>query len=165
MRTLRVSTVIALVGIGVVIGYFSAQSGVSAASDGLAAQDYADIQQLYWRYNHGADFRDSDLFVSAFADDVVFRAGGLELTGKDELTAWRGERDAGETGDNGRRHWNSSYRITPSSEGAEGRVYWLLIDVSSGQPQPLASGYYDDVYEKTSDGWRIKRRILHSDAG
>ena len=165
MRTLRVSTVIALVGIGVVIGYFSAQSSVSAASDGLAAQDYADIQQLYWRYNHGADFRDSDLFVSAFADDVVFRAGGLEITGKDELTAWRGERNAGETGDNGRRHWNSSYRITPSSEGAEGRVYWLLIDVSSGQPQHLASGYYDDVYEKTSDGWRIKRRILHSDAG
>ena len=67
-------------------------------------RDYADIQQLYWRYNHGADFRDADLFVSAFADDVVFRTGGLELTGKDELTAWRGERDAGETGDNGRRH-------------------------------------------------------------
>ena len=43
MRTLRVATVIALVGIGVVIGYFSAQSNVSAASDGLAAQDYADI--------------------------------------------------------------------------------------------------------------------------
>ena len=55
MRTLRVATVIALVGIGVVIGYFSAQSSVSAASDGLAAQDYADIQQLYWRYNHGTN--------------------------------------------------------------------------------------------------------------
>ena len=165
MRTLRVVTVIALVGTGVVIGYFSAHGNVSAASDGLAAQDYADIQQLYWRYNHGADFRDGALFVSAFADDVVFRAGDLELTGKAELTAWRGERDAGEAGDNGRRHWNSSYRITPSPEGAEGRVYWLPIDVSSGQPQHLASGYYDDVYAKTSDGWRIKRRILHSDAG
>ncbi len=165
MRTRRVATVIALIGIGVVIGYFSAQGNVSAASDGLAAQDYADIQQLYWRYNQGADFRDGDLFVSAFADDAVFHAGGLELTGKDEHTAWRGERDSGETGDNGRRHWNSSYRITPSPGGAEGRVYWLLVDVSSGQPQHVASGYYEDVYAKTSDGWRIKRRILHSDAG
>ena len=165
MRTLRAATVIGLVGIGIVVGYMSAQGGVSAASDGLTAQDYADIQQLYWQYNQGADFRDAALFVSAFSDDAVFRAGPLQLTGKDELTAWRGERDAGGSGDNGRRHWNSSYRITPSSDGAEGRVYWLLVDVSSGQPKHIGSGYYDDTYVKTPDGWRIKQRVLSSDAG
>ena len=165
MRTLKLATVIGLIGIGVAIGYFSAQSNVSAASDGLTAQDYADIQQLYWRYNHGADFSDGDLFVSAFTDDVVFRAGSLELNGKGEMMVWRAERDAGGTGDSGRRHWNSSYRVTPSSEGAEGRVYWLLVDVSSGTPNHIGSGYYDDVYVETSDGWRIKRRILSSDAG
>ena len=44
-------------------------------------------------------------------------------------------------------------------------MYWLLVDVSSGQPKHVASGYYEDVYAKTSDVWRIKRRILHSDAG
>ena len=81
----------------------------------------------------------------------MFRAGDLELTGKDELTAWRGERDAGEAGDNGQRHWNSSYRITPSPEGAEGRVYWLPIDVSSGSAA-------------TSSVWLLRRR-LREDVG
>ena len=165
MRTLRVAIVVALVGIGAAIGYFAAHSTASAAESGLTAQDYADIQQLYWRYNHGADFRDAALFVSAFADDVEFRAGDLELNGKDALTTWRGERDAGGTGDNGRRHWNNSYLITPTSEGAEGKVYWMLVDVSSGPPNHLASGYYEDVYVKTSDGWRIKKRTLRPDAG
>ena len=165
MRALRVATVLGLVGIGVVIGYFAAHGNVSAASEGLSAQDYADIQQLYWRYNQGADFRDSELFVSAFADDAMFRAGDLALDGADAITVWRGERDAGGNGDNGRRHWNSSYRITPSPEGAKGRVYWLLVDVSSGQPEHVGSGYYDDTYVKTSDGWRIKSRILNPDRG
>ena len=56
MRILRIATVAALVGVGVVIGYLAADDGASAASGNLSAQDYADIQQLYWRYNHGADF-------------------------------------------------------------------------------------------------------------
>ena len=161
MSKTRLLVVIALAGIGAGLGWTTAQG----ASGDLTAQDYADIQQLYWRYNQGADFRDGGLFVSAFADDAVFRAGGQEYVGKDELAAWRVERDAGKTGDNGRRHWNSSYRITPTSEGAEGKVYWLLIDVSSGPPKHIASGYYDDVYEKTSNGWRIKHRTLRPDAG
>jgi len=27
----------------------------------------------------------------------------------------------------------------------------------------VASGYYDDVFAKTAEGWRIKHRTLHSD--
>ena len=166
MRTLRVATVIALVGIGVVIGYFSAQSNVSAASDGLAAQDYADIQQLYWRYNHGADFGDADLYVSVFTDDAVLRSSdGQEHIGKDEITGFISRSLAGRTGDTGRRHWNSSWRITPSAEGARGRTYWLVLDVSTGEATHSSTGYYDDVFVKTSDGWRIKSRTLNSDAG
>ena len=164
MKTVRLLVGIAIIGIAAtaVQNWTTAQG---ASSVGLTAQDYADIQQLYWRYNQGADFRDGALFVSAFSDDAVMQIGTQEITGRDELTAWRGERDEGKTGDNGRRHWNSSYRITPSSSGADGRVYWMLIDVSSGQPEQVASGYYEDVYEKTSDGWRIKHRTLRPDRG
>ena len=68
MRTLVVVAVIALVGFGAGVWYISAQGSGSASSGALTAQDYADIQQLYWRYNHGADFRDADLFASAFTE-------------------------------------------------------------------------------------------------
>ena len=46
---------------------------------------------------------------------------------------------------------------------AEGRVYWMAFDPTV---RPLAvadTGYYDDIYVKTSDGWRIKERTAHSD--
>ncbi len=165
MKFLRVVTVVALVGVGVAIGYLSAQSNVSAVSDGLTAQDYADIQQLYWRYNHGADFGDADLFVSAFTDDAFVKSSnGQEFVGKKEIDGFISRSLAGmPTGDTGRRHWNNGWRITPSAEGARGRTYWLLLDVGEGQPTNDRSGYYEDVYVKTSDGWRIKSRTIFGD--
>ena len=165
MKFLRVVTVVALVGVGVAIGYLSAQSNVSAASDGLTAQDYADIQQLYWRYNHGADFGDADLFVSAFTDDAFVKSSnGQEYVGKKEIDGFiSGGLARMPTGDTGRRHWNNGWRITPSAEGARGRTYWLLLDVGTGQPTNDRSGYYEDVYVKTSDGWRIKSRTIFGD--
>ena len=165
MRGIRFVFLIVLLGLGVAIGYFTAQDGVRAASGGLDAQDYADIQQLYWRYNHGSDFRDAELFLSVFSEDAVFEIGDQKYAGSEELRAQRVERHAGQVGDTGTRHWNTSYLITPSSEGAEGRLYWQLNSVADGQPRPVASGSYDDVYIKTSDGWRIKHRTINFDAG
>ena len=165
MRTRNLAAAVALVGAGAAIGWIAAPGGAAAAAGTLVAQDYAEIEQLYWRYNHGADFRDADLFLSAFTDDAVFRVGDREYVGRAELAAMRVERHAGQTGDTGRRHWNNGWRITRSGDGAAGRTYWLLVDVGSGQPNHVASGYYDDVYVKTPDGWRIKSRTISSDAG
>ena len=172
MKILRAATVLALVTIGVGIGYLSAQGDANAASDGLSAQDYADIQQLYWRYNHGADFRDPELFGSAFAEDALFQPGfESDVNGRTEIISFisRGEKGT----DSGSRHWNNSWRITLTAEGAQGRVYWLVLDVGSGNPiaglpgavQPThrSTGYYDDVYVKMADGWRIKKRTLNFD--
>lgn len=168
MRTRQLAAAAALVGAGLAIGWFSGQgsgSAAAAADGALMAQDYAEIEQLYWRYNHGADFRDADLFVSAFADDAVFKVGDRQFSGREELMAFRRERHAGRTGDTGRRHWNNGWRITPTADGAMGRTYWLLVDVSGGQPNHVSSGYYDDEYVKTPDGWRISSRTISLDAG
>ena len=80
----------------------------------------------------------------------------------------------GEKGtDSGSRHWNNSWHITPSPEGAKGRVYWMVLDVGSGEPidglpggagwTHRSTGVYEDVYVKTSEGWRIKSRTLNFD--
>ena len=116
MRSMRmlfaVVAVLALVG-----GWASAQPG-SAATPALTGQDYEEIKALYARYNQGSDFRDAELFVSAFADDaVMIRPGGAKIEGMANLRAERAERYEGQTGDNGRRHMNASHVITAMGRG------------------------------------------------
>lgn len=165
MRAVRLVTAIALVGMGAAIGYLVAPGPVSAAPGGLTAQDYADIQQLYWRYNQGADFGDADLYVSVFVDDAVVRSSdGREHVGKDAIRQFVSRSQARRpAGDTGRRHWNSSWRIMPTAAGAQGRSYWLMLDVSSGSPTNYRSGYYEDEYVRTSDGWLIRNRTIVGD--
>ena len=157
-----------LVAVAVLVGvvgfeWVSAQQGSGASPAALTGQDYEQIKELYARYNQGSDFRDAELFLSAFAEDAVMTRGGRDIVGMAALRAERAERYAGETGDNGRRHHNGSFIITPTAEGAKARAYYLLLDVTSRPPTMVSSGYYDDVFTRTPDGWRIQHRTLHGD--
>ena len=153
--------VVVVVALG--FGWVSAQQRVGR-SGALTGQDYEEIKTLYARYNQGSDFRDADLFVSAFSEDAVLTRAGGSVEGMAALRAERAERYQGQTGDVGRRHLNGSYLITSTSDGAKGRAYYLLIDVTSSPPTMTASGYYEDEFVRTPAGWRIKHRTLHSDA-
>ena len=163
MRTRNLVVAAVLVLVGVAIGWVSAPGHTASAAGTLMAEDYTEIEQLYWRYNHGSDFRDAEVFMSAFADDAVINVGQRRIVGREEMAAYRVERHAGQTGDTGQRHWNNGWRIVPTADGAAARVYWMLVDVSGGEPKNRASGYYEDEYAKTADGWRIKNRTLHFD--
>ena len=107
----------------------------------LSAKDFEEIKELYARYNQGSDFRDTELFLSAFAEDAVMTREGGDIVGMDELRADRARRYEGKTGDVGRRHINGSYLITPTSDGAEARTYYLLMDVTVRPPNVISSGY------------------------
>ncbi|MCY4029736.1 MAG: nuclear transport factor 2 family protein [Acidobacteria bacterium] len=158
---LKVALVAAL---AVGLGLFVAESSRGAAPTELTGADYAEIERLYGLYNQGADFRDAEMWLSAFAEDAVFRTGpGQEQRGMAELRAGREARNQGQTGDNGRRHLNSSFVITATEDGAKGRAYWVLNDVTGPEPRTVASGYYDDTFVKTADGWKIRTRTLHRD--
>ncbi len=153
---------VAVVAVG--IGLFAGEASRGAAPAELTGADYAEIERLYGLYNQGADFRDAEMWLSAFAEDAVFRTGpGQEQRGMAELRAGREARNQGQTGDNGRRHLNSSFVITATEDGAKGRAYWVLNDVTGPEPRTVASGYYDDTFVKTADGWKIQTRTLHRD--
>ena len=130
----------------------------------LTAQDHAEIRQLYARYNQGTDLRDAAMWLSTFAADAVFRFGGQEYVGQDALAEYRRTSFAGSAGGPKRRHWNSSLVLTPTSDGVEGRAYFQLMDASETPPSAIVSGYYDDVFTRTADGWRIKSRTVIMDA-
>jgi len=145
------------------IGSLWAQEGDGQSSKPLSGTDYEEIKALYARYNQGSDFRDADLFLSAFAEDAVMTRGGRDIVGMDALRAERAERYQGKTGDVGRRHFNGSFIISPTEAGASARAYYLLMDVTTRPPTMVASGYYQDEFVRTSHGWRIKHRTLFSD--
>ena len=162
---MRTKSMMFLVGVlvgGVGLGWLGLETPRGATTE-LSGADYAEIERLYGLYNQGSDFRDADLWLSAFADDAVFAAGSSEMRGQAALRKGREERYQGQTGDNGRRHYNSSFVIVATADGAKGRAYWVVNDVSGSEPTPVAAGYYDDTFVKSASGWKIQTRTLFRD--
>jgi uncharacterized protein (TIGR02246 family) len=150
---------VAIVIVGAVAGGSWAYAQRSAGSSGrLTGADIADIQQLHSRYNQGWDFRDVDLYLSAYTDDGVFTTGAGEAYKgktaiKDYLTSSFAKGVSGDV-----THNNTSVLVTPTADGASGRVYWYTINVLSQPPAIAGTGHYEDTYVKTADGWRMKSR-------
>ncbi|MCY4601655.1 MAG: nuclear transport factor 2 family protein [Acidobacteria bacterium] len=159
MQTMRTMVAAALAG-GLVVGaWVHTQGSSSAAAEmALSGTDIAQIEQLYARYNQGWDFKDVELYLSAYTDDAVFTTGaGVAHEGKDAIRDYLTTGFAnGASGD--RTHNNTSILITPTADGAKGRGYWYVVDVMSQPPAIAGAGYYDDTFVRTPDGWRMKSR-------
>lgn len=152
-----------------------AQSGslsVAAQGAGLTAQDYAEITQLINRYAYGIDtcggngFDYANVFTAdgVFIDrnsDAGFKAGGRVLAkGRQALAELVG---GGARGCKTRLVWTDwshlmlNHEITATPEGARGRIY--LVQLGMKGPGTIERhGGYEDVYVKTSEGWRIRSR-------
>jgi hypothetical protein len=151
------------------------QSGsltVAAQGAALTAQDYAEITQLINRYAYGIDtcggngFDYANVFTpdGVFIDrnsDAGFKAGGRVLAkGRQALAELVG---GGARGCKTRLVWTDwshlmlNHEITASPEGARGRIY--LVQLGMKGPGTIERhGGYEDVYVKTSEGWRIRSR-------
>lgn len=136
------------------------QQGGAQGAPGLTPADYLEIRQLVARYAYAVDTGADDgaVYASLFAPGGAFvdRAGG-ETTGADALAALA-RRNA--RGAQSAFHFIVNHVIEPSPDGAIGRQY--LLQLSIGQQgranEVFGGGRYEDVYVKTADGWRFKRR-------
>jgi hypothetical protein len=128
-----------------------------ASADGLATQDYIDIEQLYATYNHAIDSGDAEAWAATFAPDGAFN----KFAGHDQLVGFIQQWKEKMNGAN-RRHWNTNLRIVPSAEGASASVFLMLVDVST--KAIVATGMYNDTLVKTAGGWRFKTRQTKMDA-
>ena len=148
--------------------------GLSAAAQGtaLTAQDYSEITQLINRYAYGIDtcggngFDYANVFTpdGVFIDrnsDAGFKAGGRVLAkGRQALAELVG---GGARGCKTRLVWTDwshlmlNHEITATPEGAKGRIY--LVQLGMKGPGTIERhGGYEDIYVKTSEGWRIRSR-------
>jgi hypothetical protein len=160
------------------------QQRVNAKASSLTALDYIEIQQLANRYgqtidtcsNNGYDYADlytpDGVFVDKFSPDGFKKGGVILAQGREKLAEVVGGGSFGckrpvrgplsTPGDgpvawNGWSHLAVDHVITPSAEGATGRVYLVMLGVQ-GPGSITRDGGYEDIYVKTAGGWRIKQR-------
>ena len=144
----------------------------AAKSPAFTALDYQEIIQLTNRYaygidtcsNNGYDYADVFTADGVFIDrnsDEGFRQGGRVLArGRDKLAELVG---GGSRGCKTKLVWTdwshimANQVITPTPEGATGRIYLLQLGVN-GPGSIERHGGYEDIYVKTAAGWRIKSR-------
>jgi ketosteroid isomerase-like protein len=129
----------------------------------LTAADYIEIQQLVVRYSYALDTgaANGEMFAALFAPDGVFvSATRGPIAGHDQLVALGKGRNPMYP-----RRFIVNHVVEPSSEGATGRVYVVEVDLPSegeklGGQLTSTGGRYEDVYEKTSTGWKFRRRAF-----
>lgn len=164
--------VIAGLVIGLLAGRASLVPSAAAQAGGLTALDYQEITQLINRYAYGIDtcadngYAYANLFTAdgVFIDnnsDAGFAQGGRVLArGRDALAELIG---GGSRGCRTKLVWTDwshlmlNHEVSPSPGGASGRIY--LVQLGMQGPGSVARhGGYEDVYVRTSEGWRIQSR-------
>jgi SnoaL-like domain len=145
----------------------AAQPTPSSNEPALTARDYLEIEQLVYKYGWALDSGENNGFAYAdlYAPDGTFTGtnqgpGGRTYQGRENLAALaRG----GRRGPLNVGHLVSNVIVTPAPEGAVGRVYVGIFDPGEPGKSPAAGhgGFYDDVYVKTAQGWRIKKRSYY----
>ena len=125
----------------------------------LTAMDYIEIQQLVAKYPYALDTHADNgyMYADLFAPDGTFGT----TKGREALATVARNNQPEKSGPAATRHFLTNVIITPTTEGAVGRQYNVLIDVSGegGKASTIDhGGFYEDVYVKTPAGWRFKSR-------
>ena len=164
MRSWQIITglVIGLAGVAVPAGLYAQQT----SGPTLTVQDYVEIQQLYHRYHWVVDARDGEAWANLFTPDGEFHAGTTKTVGREDLTTLPLE-SLGTATPTTALHFVTNVRIEPSPEGARGGAYLLnVVPGEAGKPAAItAVVVYEDILVKTSQGWRLKQRKVHSNGG
>lgn len=130
----------------------------SGAVKPLSAQDVLDIQQLGSKYAYGLDTGADNGYYYA----NVFTADGSfgNTAGREKLAALARE-GGGRLKLRGYQHIITNFIVEPTAEGAVGSQYVQVLTVGGQGKTPMVDhgGRYEDVYVRTAEGWRIKKRI------
>lgn len=126
----------------------------------LTAMDLIEIQQLASSHAYALDTAAGDgyLYAELFTPDG--EAGTPLVRGRDALAALARQTAGDRGGPDHVRHFVMNHLIEPSSEGARGRQYVVMLEIrdDGGPGIILAGGFYDDRYVRTAAGWRFQKR-------
>jgi len=169
----RVVGVVILCALAYAAGRMQAGSAVvQAQGTTFTAMDYQEITQLINRYAYGIDtcanngydyadvFTPDGVFIDKNSDEGFKQGGRVLARGREALATLVG---GGSRGCKTKLVWTDwshlmlNHQITPTPEGATGRVYLVQLGMK-GPGSVERHGGYEDVYVRTAGGWRIKSR-------
>ena len=169
MTRIRVAVVITGVALLLGLGALYAQGSAPRNTQLITAQDYYEIMHMYSLFSWGEDFRDIDMFVSAYAEDgrSTNKRANWDINGHKEIREWRLDGWQGQTGDSKWRHvmpMPGSWQILgpAPSGGVRVRYWWAMLNTET-PPRFGSSGWAEDILVKTALGWKIKLHDVHSD--
>jgi hypothetical protein len=122
--------------------------------------------RLCFEYARSIDFGDHEGFAGLFAEDGILDVG-VRVQGRDKILAGLTQRDPQLRS----RHVMTNIVIDVEDERAASGISYLSLyrhvgpesegDAPVALPGPAAVGHYADEFERTPDGWRIGKRVLH----
>jgi len=119
-----------------------------------ALSDIAEIRQLNARYNRLADQGDGDGYAANFTEDAEFEIVGNRI--------YRGRREIAQAAAATKVtvHVTAEPEIALNGDTATQKLRMLSVvsDPANQRNEFVASGWYDDVLQRTKDGWQFKRR-------
>jgi hypothetical protein len=150
------------------LGVVPSSGGTSVSASALTVLDYLQIQQLAYRYGWALDSGADNGFAYAdlYTPDGIFTGTnqgptGRSYQGRDNLAALaRG----GLRGPLYVSHYATNVVVEPAADGsATGHTYVAIFKLGTdGKPTVIEhGGRYDDVYQRTPQGWRFKRRTYY----
>lgn len=140
---------------------------MTATNDTLAGnaslqnlQDRTDIADVLYRYSSAVDSFDTAGVRSALADDIWAQYGNSDpVEGGDKLAAWIAEATATVIW---QHHLLNVYHVTVDGDQAKTLSYLTSYQVFEENPDAaviLVARYHDEL-RRTSDGWKISRRVM-----
>ena len=163
---IRLKQLVALIAVALIAGgstWLYAQQRRPGSHVGLSPEDYIDISQLYSFYPRDVDPGSIRNAEWMFTEDGVADMGGRTYTGQ-ALKDFYAQVPKNQS--SGVRHFNTSYVIVGTPEGARGSSYMMQVErrKKDGPIDVTLFGKYEDKFVKTRNGWRIKERIFRPDS-
>ena len=128
------------------------------------ADDRQAILDLISSYSYAYDASDLERFAALFQANAVvtFRQGNLTGNAhiREAMAARR--RWVAQQGIQP-RHYQTNTLLTEIAEGhVKGRTMILVTWQRSGEPEPkvVHTGFYDDEFRRTAEGWQFSRRAI-----
>jgi hypothetical protein len=163
----RILTVAITFTAGLVLVVPLAARQAARRSPALTALDYIQIQQLVYRYGWALDSGGDNGYAYAdlYTPDGIFVGTNQGPSGR----SYQGRERLAALSRGGRRgplfvsHYVTNVIVEPAADGAIGHTYVAIFNLGEdGKPSAIDhGGRYDDVYARTKDGWKFRKRTFY----
>ncbi|MCR9096074.1 MAG: nuclear transport factor 2 family protein [bacterium] len=142
----------------------------SSSNEGGIQADRLAIADAIAQYAYQWDAKNAEGFADLFTEDAIFevevsgvRVPDARVEGRPAIYAYAKDSHEGRLAGKQTRHHMTSLVFIALTDDAATTENMVLVTHQSGTdatPQPRASGIYRNTWRKTSQGWKISRRLL-----